>query len=79
MNSVALQYPGSSLNQPRLAVRTRPDNPDHHLWNNNGTWWCHFTRHQPDYTKERVRLSLHTHDRKVARLLRDTLLSESSR
>lgn len=63
------------LEKPRLAVRTRPDNPDHHLWNNNGTWWCHFTRHQPDYTKERVRLSLHTHDRTVARLLRDSLLS----
>jgi hypothetical protein len=17
--------------------------PDHHIWNNNGTWWCHLT------------------------------------
>ena len=26
-----------------LAIRLDPANPDHHLWNNNGTWWCHFT------------------------------------
>ena len=66
------------LEKPRLAIRTSPENPDHHLWNNNGTWWCHFTRHQPDYTKERVRLSLHTHDLITARLLRDTLLCEAA-
>ena len=32
-----------------LAVRTAEENPDHHLWNNRGTWWCHFTLHRPDY------------------------------
>ena len=26
-------------------------NPDHNIWNNNGTWWLHATVHHPDYTK----------------------------
>ncbi len=49
-------------------------NPDHHLWNNNGTWWCHYTEHGPDFTKARVRRNLHTRDVRIARFLRDSLL-----
>jgi hypothetical protein len=49
-------------------------NPDHHLWNNHGTWWCHFTVHRTDYTKHRVRVSLHTKDLETARHRRDLLL-----
>lgn len=57
--------------------KTRPHeevNPDHHIWNNNGTWWCHFTIHKPDHTKHRVRVSLSTKDRVIARSRRDLLL-----
>lgn len=62
-----------------LATRPASDasdlvNPDHHLWNNRGTWWCHFTLHRPDYTAERIRVSLRTRDREEARLRRDELL-----
>jgi len=60
-----------------LSIRTS-DNPFHHLWNNNGTWWCHYTAHLPDHTKRRVRRSLHTADSSVARVLRDSILSEAS-
>lgn len=49
-------------------------NPDHNIWNNNGTWWCHFTVHNPDFTKERVRVSLHTKDRHEARRRRDFIM-----
>ena len=63
------------MNTQLLAVRANPANRDHHLWNNNGTWWCHFTVHSPDYTKERVRLSLKTRDRLQARKIRDSLLA----
>jgi hypothetical protein len=49
-------------------------NPDHNIWNNNGTWWCHFTVHNPDYTKERVRVSLGTKDREEARRRRDFIM-----
>ena len=61
----------------KLAIRVREQNPDHHLWNNNGTWWCHYTEHLPDYTKRRVRRSLRTADRAIARFLRDSVLFEA--
>ena len=53
-------------------------NPDHHIWNNNGTFWCHFTVHNPDYTKERVRVSLRTKDRNEARQRRDFIMRGTS-
>ena len=49
-------------------------NPDHNIWNNNGTYWLHATVHHPDYTKERVRVSLGTKDRDEARQRRDFIL-----
>jgi len=55
------------------------ENPDHHLWNNRGTWWCHFTLHRPDYTAERVRVSLRTREIGEARLRRDELLRRFTR
>lgn len=58
---------------------TENQNPDHHLWNNNGTWFVHFTRYPTPVTKERVRKSLKTKDLEEARKRRDVvLLSETS-
>jgi hypothetical protein len=62
----------------QLAIRVNPVNPDHHLWDNNGTWWCHYTLHEPDFTKQRVRASLRTSDLEQARRRRDTLLAIQS-
>lgn len=56
-------------------VRCPNGNANHHLWNNHGTWWCHFTLHLPDFTKHRVRLSLETRDPAYAQALRDSLLA----
>ena len=47
---------------------------NHHIWNNNGTWWVHYTIHLPDYTARRVRRSLRTRDVAEARVRRDELL-----
>ena len=58
----------------KIAIRIG-SNPNHHLWNNNGTWWLHYTEHLADYTKRRVRLNLHTHNLKAARAIRDVLLT----
>lgn len=58
--------------------RPEADNPDHHIWNNNGTWWCHFTVHHADYTAERVRVSLHTRDLMEARQRRDFIMAGTS-
>ena len=59
----------------RLSLRTNATNPDHHLWNNNGTWWCHLTLHSLDGRKHRVRRSLRTSQLDAARRRRDALLT----
>ena len=58
-----------------LSVRIVRRNLNHHLYNNNGTWWIHFHVHQPDYTKARIRESLGTKCLKTARELRDLALT----
>ena len=65
-------------NSPTASIRVLTDNPDHHLWNNNGTFWCHYTLHFPDYTKRRVRQSLGTPCIKTARKLRDQILRRAA-
>ena len=55
-------------------MKNKNPNPDHNIWNNNGTYWCHYTVHNDDYTKQRVRVSLRTDDVKIARALRDFLM-----
>jgi expansin (peptidoglycan-binding protein) len=49
-------------------------NLNHNIWNNNGTWWAHYTVHNDDYTKQRVRVSLGTSDVEIARALRDFII-----
>jgi hypothetical protein len=63
----------------RLSVRFNLKNPDHHLWKNNGTWWCHFTVHRGDFTKYRIRASLRTSNVVEARRRRDQLFLGSAR
>lgn len=53
------------------SLRLNPDNPNHHLWNNNGTWFLHYTVYPTPFTKERIRRSLGTKDVEVARQRRD--------
>ena len=57
-----------------LSVRVDHSNPDHHLWDNNGTWFVHCTIHLPDHTKARIRHSLRTKSLKVARRRRDRII-----
>ena len=64
------------MNQAKLAIRINRKNENHHLWNNNGKWWCHLTLHHPDYTAERRRVPLHTRDITTARQRRDELFAE---
>ena len=54
-----------------LALRIDEDNQNHHLWNNNGTWWIHYTVYPTAVTAERKRYSLKTKDVRLARLRRD--------
>ena len=57
-------------------IRVRPENPNHHLWNNHGTWFLHYTVHPTPFTKERIRRSLGTKDLAVARDRRDAFFAE---
>jgi hypothetical protein len=60
----------------QVVIRNRGDNPNHHLYLNNGTWWVHYTVHLPDYSKKRVRQSLKTKSESEARTRRDALFRE---
>jgi len=63
---------------PQLAIRPSRGNPDHHLWDNNGTWFIHYTVYPTPITAERVRLSLRTKDVAEARAKRDALFQRIS-
>jgi hypothetical protein len=58
------------------AVRISPANANHHLWNNHGTWFLHYTIHPTPFTKERIRRSLGTKELEAARLRRDRFFAE---
>jgi hypothetical protein len=60
---------------PLLRVRIRAENRNHHLWNNHGTWFLHYTVHPTPFTKERVRRSLGTPLLDVARERRDAFFA----
>ena len=61
------------------SIRVDADNPNHHLWNNHGTWFLHYTVHPTPFTKERIRRSLGTKDLAVARRRRDDLFATLGR
>ena len=56
-------------------IRVDAENPNHHLWDNHGTWFLHYTVHPTSFTKERIRRSLGTKDVKIARERRDTFFA----
>lgn len=66
------------LKKTKLALRVNDENPNHHLWNNRGVWWCHLTVHKGDATSERLRFSLKTREVEKARLRRDNILKDIS-
>lgn len=62
-----------------LSIRVVADNPTHHLWDNNGTWFVHYTVHPDRLTAERVRRSLGTKSLQTALRRRDALLGTVTR
>jgi hypothetical protein len=59
-----------------LALRIDDSNLNHHLWNNNGTWWIHYTIYPTPVTVERIRRSLKTKNLQEARIRRDEILEK---
>ena len=56
------------------AIRIDNSNLNHHIWNNNGTWWIHYTIYPTPVTAERIRHSLKTKNLDEARNLRDKII-----
>ena len=65
------------MNESKLSVRVNPANDNHHLWNNNGIWFIHYTLHESGYIKRRVRESLKTRELSAARARRDAILNSN--
>ncbi|MBM3880936.1 MAG: hypothetical protein FJ387_14655 [Verrucomicrobia bacterium] len=65
------------MNDTRLSVRFDLANANHHLWNNHGTWWCHYTLHLPGFTKLRLRRSPATQEVFLARQRGDRFLARA--
>ena len=64
------------LKNKHASVRIGPSNPDHHLYNNNGVWWLHYTSYPTPATSKRIRRSLGTRDVTLARSRRDACFGE---
>ena len=65
------------MTPPTPAVRINPDNPDHHVYSNNGVWWIHYSiRTDPRFKSQRVRASLGTRSLETARERRDAILTQ---
>ncbi len=60
-----------------VARHGRHYGPDHHIWNNNGTWWCHLSLARRSGRAKRIRFSLHTNSRPEARKRRDLIMNAS--
>jgi hypothetical protein len=73
--NVMLNSPVPVERYPVLSIRLDAANPDHHLWNNNGTWYLCYTVLTSAITASRIRTSLKTHSLETARALRDQALS----
>ena len=70
----AAAAPMTQGNWFRLTIRSIKENANHHIWNNNGTWWCKFTLESDSGTKKRISRSLKTKSLDGARTIRDRLL-----
>ena len=60
----------------QASIRIDFKNLDHHLYDNNGTWWIHYTAYPSPVTTQRVRQSLKTKDVVLARQRRDALFAD---
>ena len=63
------------MSPEKLSLRINPENPNHHLWDNHGTWWIHYTLNTSAGRIRRVRRSLRTNDPHEATVRRDELLT----
>jgi hypothetical protein len=63
------------MSKGHLSSRRCTAGDRHHLWNNNGTWWVHYTLHF-GHRKRRIRRSLKTRSLDEAIRRRDELFAQ---
>jgi hypothetical protein len=63
------------MTRGHLSSRSGTPGDRHHLWNNNGTWWVHYTLHF-GHRKRRIRRSLKTRSLDEAIRRRDDLFAQ---
>jgi hypothetical protein len=66
------------MTRGHLSSRSGTPGDRHHLWNNNGTWWVHYTLHFR-HRKRRIRRSLKTRSLEEAIRRRDELFASIAR
>jgi hypothetical protein len=70
------QHPATPRSVGKVILRESRNNPTHHLWNNNGTWWIHYSICQSGGVTKRFRNSLKTKDFQTACSRRDKILQD---
>jgi RNA polymerase sigma factor (sigma-70 family) len=61
-----------------LVMRSVEANANHHVWNNNGVWFCNFKVKTATGESKRIRKSLHTNNVEEARIRRDDMIRSYS-
>ena len=60
-----------------VALPDRKYGANHHIWDNNGTWWCHLSLARRTGRAKRIRFSLRTDNVGEARKRRDLIMNAS--
>jgi hypothetical protein len=58
-----------------ISLPDRKYGANHHIWDNNGTWWCHLSIECRTGPAKRIRFSLRTNDVREARKRRDQIMN----
>lgn len=67
--------------RPKSGLKTRNTkaNPNHNLWNNNGTWYCKFRIYAAGGKTQKINKSLKTRSVEDARIYRDEMMTDYER
>ena len=66
-----------TVKQKIVALPDRKYGANHHIWDNNGTWWCHLSLERRTGRAKRIRFSLRTNNVREARKRRDLIMNAS--
>ena len=68
------QDPLPHMKNKLVELPDRDYGANHHIWDNNGTWWCHLSSARRTGPAKRLRFSLKTNNVREARKRRDLIM-----